>query len=351
MRLLFNHHISGAADTIELMKRDRTDIYVIATHERRDSPIRLAADRFLQEPDFTRALTPDAYADWLLAVACSQRADVIVPYRRRDELAQFRDVFSEHGIRLLCASDAPTMRLLEDKPKLLTRMEALGVPTTPFRLFSGLEEYASLRIRKDIFPDHPGALCVKPALGIYGSGFRILRDELSETAKLSSLSNLELPEPAFRAMLASLRRAEQMMLMPLLPGPERSVDFACFEGRLLGTVTRMKTLTSQRLDHDPIGENLAALVARTFKLTGVLNLQTMEDASGTPRLLEVNSRTSGGIGMTGLTNVNLPGRLLDALNGLIPETPARVEGSMLVGRREIFWDTEGVDEAIDMSAL
>ena len=72
------------------------------------------------------------------------------------------------------------------------------------------------------------------------------------------------------------------MLMPLLPGLERSVDFACHEGRLLGTVTRVKKPTSQRLYHDPYGEELASFVARTFRLSGVLNLQTIDDSTGAP---------------------------------------------------------------------
>lgn len=340
MRVLFNHHISGAADTIDMMRRGRPNLFVIATHERRDTPIRIFADRFLPEPAPTRTLCPESYADWLLEVAVSERAELVIPYRRRDELAQFRDLFEERGVRLLTASDGPTMRQLEEKPELLTTMEALGVPITPFRLFAGLSEYMRLRATADPFPDHAGDLCVKPAAGIYGAGFRILRDRIGDRTPLSALSTLELPESAFRAILAALPAAERMILMPLLPGPERSVDFACLDGRLLGTVTRLKAQTSQRLYHDPYGEELAGLVARTFRLTGVLNLQTMEDGAGTPRLLEVNSRASGGVGMTGLTNVNLPGLLLDALDGIVPDTPARAEGEIIAGRREVFWSVQ-----------
>jgi hypothetical protein len=337
MRILFNHHISGAADTIELMRRDRPGLVAITTHERADTPIRLVADRFLPEPASTRLLGPDAYADWLLGVALAERAELVIPYRRRDELAQFRDRFAERGIRLLTASDEPTMRLLEEKPDLLERLERLGVPITPFHLFTGLADYERLRLDGTPFPDHPGDLCVKPASGIYGVGFRILRERFGYRKPLSALSSLELAEPAFRAMLAALDEPERMMLMPLLPGPERSVDFACLEGRLLGTVTRMKTPTSQRLHHDQTGEDLAALVARTFRLTGVLNLQTMEDASGTQRLLEVNSRTSGGIGITGLTSVNLPSLFLNALKDIFPDAPVRAEQEVVAGRREVFW--------------
>jgi hypothetical protein len=74
MRILFNHHISGAADTIELIRRAQPGVFVIATHERTDTPIRLVADRFLPELDSTRSLSSDAHANWLLGIAVAERA-------------------------------------------------------------------------------------------------------------------------------------------------------------------------------------------------------------------------------------------------------------------------------------
>jgi biotin carboxylase len=335
LRLLLNHTIAGAADLIDLMRRARPDLHVIATHERRDTPIALCADRFLPEPVATRSLSPEAYESWLLGVAKAEGATMVLPYRRRDEL--LASSFEEQGIRLLTASDPATMRLLENKPALLSRMDAAGTPVTPFRSFEGLEGYARLRDEGDAFPDHPGPFCVKPASGIYGAGFRIIRDELPATAALSGLSTLELPDLAFRALLAALPRPEPMMLMPFFTGPERSIDFACLDGRLLGTVTRVKEGASQRLCHDPYAERLAERMVGLFKLTGVLNLQTIEDSRATQLLMEVNTRTSGGIGMTGLTDVNLPALLLEALEGAPPRPVARVTKEVQVGRREVFW--------------
>jgi hypothetical protein len=265
-------------------------------------------------------------------------AELVIPYRRRDALAGFRGLFEGEGVRLLTAADAAVMRLLEEKPALLARMGTLGVPITPFRLFLGLAGYEGLRAEGALFPEHQGDLCVKPASGIYGAGFRILRDRLPDGSPLAALSSLELPEPAFRVLLSALPAPEPMMLMPYYTGPERSVDFACLDGRLLGTVTRVKAGTSQRLYHDSEGERLAELITCDLGLSGVLNLQTIEDADGTRRLLEVNSRAAGGVGMSGLTSVNLPGLLLDALDGTFPEAPARVETAVRVGKREVFWE-------------
>ena len=322
---------------MELMRRARPEITIIATHERVDTPIRLVADRFLPEPVGLNGMTADAYANWLLGIATIEGADLVIPYRRRAELARFRELFLASGIRLMTAADEETMLLLEDKPNLLSRIADAGMPVTPFRLFRGLEEYERLRLIKDLFPDHSGDLCVKPASGIYGAGFRILREQIPNHIPFSGLTTLELFEPAFRIFLSGLSEVELMMLMPLLPGPEHSVDFACFDGRLLGTVTRVKMRSSQLIRHDQHGEELAALVARTFRLTGILNLQMMNDSVGTPRLLEVNSRMSGGIGMTGLSNVDLAGLLLNAVEGQFPSDPARVSAELRSGKRECFW--------------
>lgn len=338
MRILLNHSISGAADLIDLMRRARPNLTVIATHERTDTPIRLSADRLLPEPPETRAMSDEAYADWLLGVAVSERADLVLPYRRRDALASYRAAFRAKGVRLLTASDEGVMGLLEDKPTFLSRMAPIGAPIIPFRLFQGLPAYEGLRARGRLFPDHQGDLCVKPASGIYGAGFRILRDQLPAGSPLAALSSLELPEPAFRSLLSALPEPEPMMLMPYYTGPERSVDFACLDGRILGTVARMKAGTSQRLYHDPEGERLADLITRDLGLSGVLNLQTIEDVTGTQRLMEVNSRAAGGVGMTGLTDVNLPGLLLNALDGAFPDEPVRVGRPVRAGKREIFWE-------------
>lgn len=42
--------------------------------------------------------------------------------------------------------------------------------------------------------------------------------------------------------------------------------------------------------------------------------------------------------MTGLTDVNLPGLLLGALDGEIPAEPVRVGRTARGGKREIFWE-------------
>ncbi|MEP3671282.1 MAG: ATP-grasp domain-containing protein [Roseibium sp.] len=336
MKILLNHSISGAADVIDMIRDAHPEVTIIATHERTDTPIKQAADRFLPEPKRGRKMSAENYANWLLQTALDEGADVVIPYLRRQDLSAYRSRFADNGIRLVVAGDIATMILLEDKPVFLTEMEDVGIPITPFVTFTGPDAYAALRADPTLLGGYKGTLCVKPTSGIYASGFRIIRDSLEPWETLSLLGGREIFSSAFQDLLTRIEKQEELMLMPFFPGIERSVDFACFEGRMLGSVTRIKSDTSQRILHDDIGESLAIMIAERFKLTGVLNLQTVEDSSGVQHLLEANSRAAGGIGMTGLSNVNLPGLLISAIKGDFPPRTQRVEREIRVGQRTLY---------------
>ncbi len=65
----------------------------------------------------------------------------------------------------MTAADASTMRLLEDKPACLSRMKAVGVAITLFHALdgfraSGLQSYAALQGKTDLFAQQPTASVV-----------------------------------------------------------------------------------------------------------------------------------------------------------------------------------------------
>ena len=63
----------------------------------------------------------------------------------------------------------------------------------------------------------------------------------------------------------------------------------------------------QTFERDSDAVELALRAAEHFGCDGIVNVQTRDDASGQPHLLEINLRYSGGIGYTRETGVNLPG--------------------------------------------
>lgn len=316
MRIFFNHHISSLRDT--LIQISDLDVHCAASHKRNDSPIKHVVDDFVLEPDLSGE-DPE-YVRWVLDQAIAFEADTMIPYRAREALANHKPLFDASGIRLITAADVSGLRLIEHKPSLLALADRLGLRTSPFVTCKGADEFR--RLADNSFPG--AQLCIKPAIGIYGSGFRKLSLDVSDTHAALIQGKSVATVSQFAMALEDQNDKTEWMLMPFLPGRERSVDFACLDGRLLGCVTRVKSATHQLVCHDPIAEDMAETLARNLKLSGVLNLQTLEDSNGIQYLLELNSRTSGGIGIASMSNVNLPKLFISALMGHDTGLPERV---------------------------
>ena len=183
-----------------------------------------------------------------------------------------------------------------------------------------------------------GQLCIKPAHGIYAEGFKILFDEQAENAFAIAVKDQRphISLQTLRRVVKDAATLPKMMTMPFLPGRERSVDFACLEGRLLGAVTREKNGSVQHVEHNPEAASIAERLVSALGLSGLANLQTLEGADGLQYLLEVNSRAAGGIGMTAFSGVNLPGLLVSALKGNMPDEPVFPVQRIGVMRRQVY---------------
>ena len=99
-----------------------------------------------------------------------------------------------------------------------------------------------------------------------------------------------------------------MLLMEFLEGREYSVDCVGDHGRLVTAVVRRKSGQAgagQRIDQRADILDATAQLCATHGLNGIFNVQFRE-AGGAPRLLEINPRMSGGIGMACVAGPNLP---------------------------------------------
>jgi carbamoylphosphate synthase large subunit len=99
-----------------------------------------------------------------------------------------------------------------------------------------------------------------------------------------------------------------MLLMEYLDGREYSVDCVGDQGRLVTAVVRRKSSgpgAGQRIDQRADILEATAQLCSVHGLNGIFNVQFRE-SGGKPRLLEINPRMSGGIGMACLAGPNLP---------------------------------------------
>ncbi|MBQ5946894.1 ATP-grasp domain-containing protein [Massilia sp. ST3] len=304
MRVWYNRTFSSVYAAIELIRKADADgrFTLIHSNPNRHAPAGRLAHAFYGEPT---GLDTDAYVDWCLGFCREHAIDIFVPGREATALAAEHARFADAGTRVLSAASQASLQLLHDKARFYCETDLPQAPVADFRRFETLEEFDEAY--RQLRPRH-AKLCVKPTHSIYGLGFALIDEERNSAELLLAGAEYQVGHEDLRRGLAALGSFRGMLLMEYLDGPEYSVDCVGDEGRLVCAVVRRKLsgagngqLIDQRAD---ILDATARLAAR-HRLNGVFNVQFRE-GGGRPRLLEINPRMSGGIGMACVAGPNLP---------------------------------------------
>ena len=304
MRVWYNRTFSSVYAAIKLIREaDSEGRYTIVhSNPNRHAPAARLAHEFHLEPT---GLKGDAYIDWCLGFCREHRIDVFVPGREATTLAAEHARFADVGTRVLSAAPPAQLKRIHDKADFYAATVLPDAPVAAFRPFETLEQfdaaYAELR------PQFK-KLCVKPAHGIYGLGFAIVDEERSSAALLIKGVEYHIGYQDLRRGLAEMDTFPTMLLMEFLDGPEYSVDCVGDHGRLVSAVVRRKLPQAgggQLIDMRQDILDATARLCADYQLNGVFNAQFRE-GGGRPRLLEINPRMSGGIGMACLAGPNLP---------------------------------------------
>jgi carbamoyl-phosphate synthase large subunit len=253
-----------------------------------------AAGLYLVPPDRRWILHRGAdprFADDLLARCVDAKIDVLVPTVDFELLpiAHRRDEFEAKGIRLIL-SPATTFERCLDKWNLVSVCrEVCPVPHTVVvdREFS-------------LAPDAPPML-IKPRRGAGARGVRLVQSTDD---------------------LANVPRDESYVAQEFLPGTEYSVDVLCdARGSVLAVVPRSRlkidsgiAVAGRTVRNDTLA-GYAAAVATRLGVTFVANVQFREDATGTPKLLDVNARFPGTMPLTVMAGIDMPSLALDLVLG------------------------------------
>jgi hypothetical protein len=333
----------GLRNTVEAITMIRTDplgagLRLVGSHTDPDHAVLHAGHAGWSEPVDVDDAT---YPAWVLDKAVAEGVDLVVAQRRSAVFGPWRQRFAEAGVRLSVPASAEVIDRLDRKDLFSQDMEALGVPVAATRPFEDVEGFdaAVAALAQDPRALAHG-LCFKPVRGIYGSGFRILRAG-DEFERLMKIGNLDIDPDVFRAFLAATAHPRPMILMSLLPGVERSVDFVAHNGVFVAGVARRKEGRDQVLEAEGPSIDIARRLASVYQLHGVCNLQTKE-AGGVPHVLEINPRMSGGFSMACLSGVKLPlwHVLLELGLASVADVPPPV-GNLRVTRRDVAQVVEG----------
>ena len=304
MRVWYNRTFSSVNAAIKLIREADTEgrFTIIHSNANRHAPAARLAHEFQVEPT---GLKGDAYVDWCLTFCREHRIDIFVPGREATTLAAEHARFADVGTRVLSAAPPAELKRIHDKADFYAETVLPEAPVAAFRRFENLAQfdaaYAELR------PQH-AKLCVKPAHGIYGLGFAIVDEERSSAALLMKGVEYHIGYQDLRRGLGELESFNPMLLMEFLDGPEYSVDCVGDHGHLVAAVVRRKLPqagSGQLIDMRQDILDATARLCADYKLNGVFNAQFRE-GGGRPRVLEINPRMSGGIGMACLAGPNLP---------------------------------------------
>lgn len=331
LRIWINRSYSTTANAIVALHREPPagGVHVLGTHVDPTSPVLAVCDVTEAEPD----VEDDAYLSWALDLCRRHRIDVIVPRAHAHTLASARDAFAAIGAAVLAAAPG-TIALLGDKARAYAAAAEVGLLVPPHRVVrSGSELLEAVRQIADV----DGTVCMKPVSAAGASGFRII-----DTAPPTLAQLLADPEPTVHPKHAAAALDEDgappFLVMPVLPGPEVSVDcLADADGALRSTVTRTKHHRGVRLDEDEEARAAATALVAHHRIAFLSNTQFRYwrqpgvDLEPRPYLLETNPRASAGLYQSVFTGLHLFRDAIDLAAGRRPEAPGpRTSGGLVV---------------------
>lgn len=295
-----------------ITQNSRSNVTIFASHRQQRNEILSLADHALIEPD-----DRDQRLDFMLATVEKYAIQAIHTGRHTHWFESHRAAIEASGARLTTgARDIAMLDLADDKVAFAHRMESLNLPVVPSLRVDSPAQLRALIASKP-FGDLP--LCVKPVKGIYGMGFWQFDESVSPMAAFTHPDARRVNAEYYLQALEAAPSMEPLVLMPWLPGPEYSVDMLAENGNVLAAVARRKQGALQYLENSGEAFELAQACAAAMGADGLINVQTRNDASGKPLLLEINMRPSGGIGYTRFSGVNLPGWFALRQLGLISQ--------------------------------
>ncbi|AMN50962.1 ATP-grasp domain-containing protein [Psychrobacter sp. P2G3] len=302
-----------------LKTRFDTPFNIIASHRHNRPEIFEFADSFYLEPslnplDDNEQPIPEAIIprwQFVLEQAKQHNVKVLLTGRNGIDYEAQREAFSAAGIRLLTgATSVVALESIDDKFAFMQHCHLHNIPVADAWRFDNTAELDALLAEHGHQP-----LCVKPVTGIFAQGFWRLDSGKEEDETYDSFEHLYFTEEkkintdqflnAYTNSQMIHERPIPMLLMPYLSGQEYSIDVVCEYGEVLAAITRHKTGKIQHIGYERSVMDVVIPLIKVFGCDGIVSVQTKADDAGQQRVLEINSRPSGGIGYTTHSGVDL----------------------------------------------
>lgn len=293
------------------------EITCIATHTNPAAAVFLGADESYLEP---AELTGQDYIEWCVFFCYSHNIDLFWPGKEAPLISKNHHLFQAIGVQVLSVADYDTLTLLHNKADFYTALPPAVAKVMDFIAVNDSEAFDSAVAELSVKHEK---LCVKPAVSVFGLGFRVL-DTRDSIIQLLKGVEYQIPVQELRQGMNNTRQFDTLLVMEHLSGPEWSVDCAGRNGELLCAVQRKKSQLighGQTIDNNAEIQGMVTRLTAHYRLNGLFNIQFKEGVQG-PRLLEINARPSGGFGMACLSGANLAQIVWQSIKGQTILPPA-----------------------------
>ncbi len=320
MRIWFNLTFSTIHAVFRSLRQSvpAGEITLICTHTQAHAAAFLTADESYLEPG---ELTEQEYLEWCVDFCRLHNIQLFWPGKAAAFISKHPEFFQAIGVQVLSVADFDTLTLLHNKADFYTALSAEVAQTMDFIAVNDRDGFDNAVA--DLSAKHQ-ELCVKPAVSVFGLGFRILDTQRDSITQLLKGVEYQIPLQELRLGMVNTPEFATLLVMEHLGGPEWSVDCAGRHGELLCAVQRKKSQLAgggQTIDNNADIDDMVARLTAHYRLNGLFNIQFKEGVHGV-RLLEINPRPSGGFGMACLSGANLAQIALQSIKGEPFEPPS-----------------------------
>lgn len=298
-----------------------TRIHVVASHADDRPEITSIADIALQEPPLAERV------EWVLQQAQRLNVKLIIAGHHSAIYLAEKHRFEQLGIRLMAGCDTvEQIEQLNDKSLFTQICVNHGLAVAPATIVENAEQL------EDAYHDwrQKGEVCVKPAKGVFASGFWHLDPSANSFDVFANSMRFKAHPESFIESYRQLEQPPVYLVMPFLSGLECSVDMLCIHGQVHGAIARYKQKNGcQNLTFEDPAIELAYQVAALFGCDGLVNMQARYNDQQQLYILEINSRPSGGIAHTFMSGMNLV-HLAIAQTLQLNYQPKKIESSLIV---------------------
>lgn len=311
MKLLYNKHFSSVAYIFEELKKADSSLHITYSHPQL-SPANAYADNYIQES------YEEGYIDRCKEWCEREKIDLFFPQTKMAEF--FDEDFGETKL-ILPVEKRETFDLIENKAAFSRFLIEKGVGNFigDFELVQSFEEFNSAFSKLNVKHE---LLCIKPNIAVFAQGFKVIKDHgFSGAEFIADKIPYHIPYDALIKLIEPDGFASQTLLMEFLVGEEFSVDCFFDEGELFCATVRIKQGYYQHLINYPELLDAVREISKCVNLNNLVNFQFKKDKKGEIKLLEINTRMSGGIIKAMKSGINYPRLpILKAQNRLTKQT-------------------------------